>query len=72
MQGALGFDLKVCVGLKILEDLDYEALHLEMTLEACSTLGGLLHLEVTPLVDVLEVCHIWRTLLYLEAWTMMH
>ena len=41
------FDLKVYVGLKTLEDLNYEALHLEMTLEACSTHGGLLYLEVT-------------------------
>ena len=57
VKGALGFDLKICVGLKTLEDLDYEALHLEMTYEACSTPGGLLHLEV----DVLEA------LLHLEV-----
>ena len=46
-RSALALDLKVYVGLKTLEDLDYEALHLEMTLEACSTHGSLLHLEVT-------------------------
>ena len=46
-RSALGLDLELYVGLKTLEDLDYEALHLEMTLDACTTHGDLLYLEVT-------------------------
>ena len=45
-------------GLKTLGGLDYEALHLEVTL-LVDVLEALLHLEVTLLVDVLEACSIF-------------